>query len=66
MQIMTEFYEAAHDTGNAPEALAEVQRIWLVKLRTGRRGRDTCETRVLRRWRRLKQFGDIPNPCSIP
>jgi CHAT domain-containing protein len=32
--IMSDFYEAAHDTGNAPQALAEVQRKWLVKLRT--------------------------------
>src|SRR5271166_2782347 len=28
------FYEAAHNTGNAPEALAEVQRNCLIKLRT--------------------------------
>ena len=34
VQIMSDFYEAAHKTGNAPEALAEVQRNWLVKLRT--------------------------------
>jgi len=27
-------HDAAHTTGNAPEALAEVQRNWLVKLRT--------------------------------
>jgi tetratricopeptide (TPR) repeat protein len=33
-QIMSDFYEAAHHTGNAPEALAEVQRNWLVRLRT--------------------------------
>jgi tetratricopeptide (TPR) repeat protein len=33
-QIMSDFYEAAHNTGNAPEALADVQRNWLVKLRT--------------------------------
>jgi CHAT domain/ATP dependent DNA ligase domain len=33
VQIMSDFYEAAHKTGNAPEALAEVQRDWLVKLR---------------------------------
>jgi len=33
VQIMSDFYEAAHKTGNAPEALAEVQRNWLVKLR---------------------------------
>jgi hypothetical protein len=34
VQIMSDFYEAAHKSGNAPEALAEVQRDWLVKLRT--------------------------------
>jgi CHAT domain-containing protein len=34
VQIMSDFYEAAHKTGNAPESLAEVQRNWLVKLRT--------------------------------
>ena len=34
VQIMSDFYEAAHKSGNAPEALAEVQRNWLVKLRT--------------------------------
>jgi hypothetical protein len=34
VQIITDFYEAAHKTGNAPEALAEVQREWLLKLRT--------------------------------
>src|SRR5208337_1867612 len=32
-QIMSDFYDAAHKSGNAPEALAEVQRKWLVKLR---------------------------------
>jgi hypothetical protein len=30
---MLDFYEAADKTHNAPEALAEVQRTWLVKLR---------------------------------
>src|SRR5580704_5578283 len=34
VQIMSDFYDAAHNTGNAPEALAEVQRNWLLKLRT--------------------------------
>ena len=34
VQIMCDFYEAAHKSGDAPEALAEVQRNWLVKLRT--------------------------------
>ena len=29
VQIMSDFYEAAHNSGNAPEALAEVQRNWL-------------------------------------
>jgi tetratricopeptide (TPR) repeat protein len=33
VQIMSDFYEAAHNSGNAPEALAEVQRKWLLKLR---------------------------------
>ena len=32
VQIMSDFYEAAHTSGNAPEALAKVQRDWLVKL----------------------------------
>jgi tetratricopeptide (TPR) repeat protein len=34
VQIMSDFYEAAHKSGNAPEALAEVQRDWLLKMRT--------------------------------
>ena len=34
VQIMSDFYEAAHNSGNAPEALAEVQRNWLLKLRS--------------------------------
>jgi tetratricopeptide (TPR) repeat protein/CHAT domain-containing protein len=33
VNIMAQFYEIAHDPGNAPRALAEVQRDWLVKLR---------------------------------
>src|SRR5271157_4337589 len=33
VQIMSDFYESAHQSGNAPEALAKVQREWLVKLR---------------------------------
>ena len=33
VQIMSDFYDDAHQTENAPEALAEVQRRWLVKLR---------------------------------
>ena len=32
VQIMSDFYDAAHQSGNAPEALAKVQRDWLVKL----------------------------------
>ena len=36
VQIMSDFYQAAHQSGNAPEALAEVQRDWLVKLRKER------------------------------
>ena len=34
MQIMIDFYKAAHDSEKAPEALAKVQRNWLLKLRT--------------------------------
>src|SRR5258708_38435145 len=34
VQIMSDFYEAAHKSRNAPESLAEVQRRWLIKLRT--------------------------------
>ena len=34
VQIMSDFYDAAYKNGNAPEALAEVQRSWLLKLRT--------------------------------
>jgi CHAT domain-containing protein/Tfp pilus assembly protein PilF len=33
VQIMSDFYEAAHESGNATEALAKVQRDSLVKLR---------------------------------
>ena len=35
-QFMVDFYEAAHKTGNAPKALADVQRDWLVRLRKER------------------------------
>ena len=35
VQMMSDFYDAAHQTGNAPQALAEVQREWLVQLRDG-------------------------------
>jgi len=31
LQIMSDFYEAAHKSGNAPGALADVQREWLVR-----------------------------------
>jgi TPR repeat protein/CHAT domain-containing protein len=34
VQIMRDFYEAAHTNDNAPAALAKVQRDWLVKLRS--------------------------------
>jgi CHAT domain-containing protein len=33
VQIMLDFYGAADKTNNAPQALADVQREWLVKLR---------------------------------
>jgi CHAT domain-containing protein len=33
VQIMTDFYELARKTANPPQALAEVQRNWLVRLR---------------------------------
>jgi CHAT domain-containing protein len=33
VQIVTDFYKAAHQSGNAPDALAQVQRDWLVRLR---------------------------------
>jgi tetratricopeptide (TPR) repeat protein len=33
VRILSDFYETADKTHNAPEALAEVQRTWLVKLR---------------------------------
>jgi tetratricopeptide (TPR) repeat protein/CHAT domain-containing protein len=36
VQIMSDFYDAAHQSGNAPEALAKVQREWLVQLREGK------------------------------
>ena len=35
-KFMVDFYEAAHESGNAPKALAEIQRDWLVKLRKER------------------------------
>jgi CHAT domain-containing protein len=36
VNIMLDFYDAAEKTHNAPQALAEVQRNWLVKLRKER------------------------------
>jgi CHAT domain-containing protein len=36
VQIMFDFYDAAFKSGNAPQALADVQRDWLVKLRKER------------------------------
>jgi tetratricopeptide (TPR) repeat protein len=33
VQIMSNFYEAVHETNSAPQALATVQRDWLVRLR---------------------------------
>ncbi len=36
VQIMLDFYDAAFKNGNAPQALADVQRDWLVKLRKER------------------------------
>jgi CHAT domain-containing protein len=36
VQIMLDFYDAAERTKNAPQALADVQRNWLVKLRKER------------------------------
>lgn len=36
VQIMLDFYDAALKSGNAPQALADVQRDWLVKLRKER------------------------------
>jgi CHAT domain-containing protein len=36
VKLMVDFYVAAQKSGNAPKALAEVQRDWLVKLRQQR------------------------------
>lgn len=36
VQIMSDFYEAAFNSSNAPQALADTQRNWLVKLRKGK------------------------------
>jgi hypothetical protein len=36
VQIMLDFYDDASKTGNAPQALADTQRAWLVKLRKER------------------------------
>jgi CHAT domain-containing protein len=35
-ELMVDFYAAAKKSGNAPGALADVQRDWLVKLRKAR------------------------------
>jgi CHAT domain-containing protein/Tfp pilus assembly protein PilF len=35
-KFMVNFYEAAHQSGNAPQALADTQRDWLVRLRQRR------------------------------
>jgi CHAT domain-containing protein len=46
VQIMSDFSEAAHNTGNAPEALADVQRKWLAgHRRTARREYDRGKSR---------------------
>ena len=42
VRIMLDFYEAAFKSGNAPQALADVQRDWLVKLRKERGLLDAC------------------------
>ena len=34
--IMSDFYQAAHESASAPDALANVQREWLVSLRDGK------------------------------
>jgi CHAT domain-containing protein len=36
VQIMLDFYDAAFKSGNAPRALADTQRDWLVKIRKER------------------------------
>lgn len=45
VQIMLDFYKAADNTKNPPEALADIQRDWLVKLRK-ERGLQTAVTRA--------------------
>jgi CHAT domain-containing protein len=40
--LMLDFYAAAHQLGKAPEALARVQRNWLVKLRVERGVAAAC------------------------
>ena len=35
-KLMADFYRSAHQSGDAPKALAEVQRDWLVRLRQER------------------------------
>jgi CHAT domain-containing protein len=46
VQIMIDFYEAAHQSGNAAQALAEVQRDWLVALRVKGEKFDKVKVRV--------------------
>jgi CHAT domain-containing protein/tetratricopeptide (TPR) repeat protein len=41
--LMLDFYAAAHQLGNAPEALARVQRNWLLKLRVERGVAAACK-----------------------
>jgi CHAT domain-containing protein len=36
VKLMVDFYVAAQKSGNAPKALAEVQKDWLVRLRKER------------------------------
>ena len=50
VEIIKDFYEAAHSTGNAQLALAEVQRDWLVQLRDGKG----------EKFERIKEFVDGP------
>jgi CHAT domain-containing protein len=43
-KIMADFYDAAHRNGDAPRALAEVQRDWLLRLRQERGPLDAVRT----------------------
>lgn len=42
---MLDFYDAAFKSGDAPQALADTQRAWLVKLRKRARITSSCSTR---------------------